>query len=196
MNTYLCRLFVFVGALTAALLSHFPLLRENLCAAASIILFSKRHPRAWLLFTCLLAAAGNEYGITNVSSHGRVNITVIPPNKLGQHKTQTTTTHPISPPQTGSSQQTYTTHHRRYVRNGSAGSSTPSSPLSPAPPPPPQRSTAESQHTTITSSSTTSRHQQQSDSASGDGERVRVSYRLIATERRPLVVHPPLHDFR
>ena len=34
------------------------------------------------LITYLLIS-GNEYGITNVSSHGRVNITVIPPNKMG-----------------------------------------------------------------------------------------------------------------
>lgn len=57
--------------------------------------------------------AGNEYGITNVSSHGRVNITVIPPSKLGQ---QTNTAASFSPVGSNNS----SSHHRYMPAAGSA----------------------------------------------------------------------------
>ncbi|XP_067929222.1 tensin-3-like isoform X11 [Watersipora subatra] len=48
---------------------------------------------------------GNEYGITNVSSHGRVNITVIPPNKMGRQQSPAVVS--ASPVDSYSSQQRF-----------------------------------------------------------------------------------------
>lgn len=81
----------------------------------------------------VIPVAGNEYGITNVSSQGRVNITVIPPNKLGYRG-------PLSPPaapyshrtqSTGSSANStpvYTTHHQRFYSSEGSSTSSPRSP--------------------------------------------------------------------
>lgn len=100
------------------------------------------------------AGIGNEYGITNVSSHGRVNITVIPPNKLGMRAFSPPLAHTTSPNNNNST--TYTTHHKRYLSSSGSSSLSPRSP-----PPAPQHlvhgSSGERQENTSNVSTVTTR---------------------------------------
>lgn len=67
---------------------------------------------------CVFYPSGHEYGITNVSSHGRVNITVIPPNKLGKQLSP-------APAHSSSTDSSYTTQHQRYYSDSSSPRSPP-----------------------------------------------------------------------